>query len=48
MQVILASRSPRRAALLRHKREGVRIITRHDGKTVEVPADQIVIPPAED
>ena len=43
-----ALRQGTRAALIRHKREGVPVVVSRDGKMVKLPAEQIVIPPAED
>ncbi len=40
-----ALRAAARAALLRHKQAGVPIVIRRDGELVEIPPDQIEIPP---
>lgn len=42
-----AMRRAARAAAIRHKREGVPLVVYQDGRIVEIPPEQIVVPPEE-
>jgi predicted metal-dependent phosphotriesterase family hydrolase len=42
-----AMRRAARAAAIRHKREAVPLVVHQDGRVVEIPPEQIIIPPEE-